>query len=142
MTEKLTTENDQRKRQLLDWLLKLPSEREPSSQRELAAALHIDPKTLRDWKKDPVFRAEWQERSADLIGGPDKTREILEALHTTGTDRGHFQHVNAAKTWLAHVEKLSPPADQGGLVSLSTEELKAMYAELLGDELAKRRNAS
>jgi hypothetical protein len=139
MTQKLTTENDPRKRDLMEWLLTARELRDPSSQLKLAAKLQIDPKTLRDWKKDPVFLAEWKERSAEIVGGPDKTQEIMEALHKTATDQEDRQKVNAAKTWLAYAEQISPPKTADPLAEMSTEELKAMYAKLLGDELAARR---
>ena len=75
----------------------------------------------------------------DIIGGPDKTQEVMEALHKTATTDDDKSKVLAARTWLQYSKEISPPAEAAGLAELPIEELKKMYAELLGDELAKRR---
>jgi hypothetical protein len=144
-----TTESllqDARKIALLDWLCTPKPKRDPQTTVAMAEKLGVSPRTIRDWKGDPTFRALWDKQSKDVIGDPDKVAEVLEelremALRPVEEFRSEGAKVAAAKTYLDAVDGIKPPAvDEARkrVAELSDEELRAMIAQEAQRELAGR----
>lgn len=140
--------DDQRKVSYLGWLLTKPSEREPKFQAGIAEKLGVSARTLRDWQAQPEFLKLWRACSVKVIGSPEKTQQVMEALFETATgtdDKGNpfRDRVAAAKTWLSAADSITPPEEKGlggapDLSSLSDDELAAIAARLASAELKSR----
>jgi hypothetical protein len=104
----------------LDWLL--DDEKDPPSQAAWARTHDVNPRTLREWKLDHRFRAEWDRRAAEKNVSTEKVQGILDMLHKAAEGGD----IMAAKLWLEHSMKLRPPVTvvkQGDYAQLSDEDL-------------------
>lgn len=116
----------------LDWLLTPKSERQEQSIRAWAEAHGVNPGTPSDWKKDRRFRRAWEERANAKNIGVERLQNVLDTLYEAAVDGD----VQAAKLYIAEIEKLRPPrqveADRD-VEQLSDEDLHAELRELLGE---------
>lgn len=147
---------DGRQLAFLEWLL-IPRELRgqegvPTSEKQYATAHAVDVTTLRRWKKLPEFRKQWNERTMDLQGTPERTEAVLEALHksalgsTCAECGGVKADVRAAELWGRWTGQLkSEPKVQVEVTSareLSDAELDALLRQQAEDELARRRKTA
>lgn len=135
--------NDFRVQRFLEWLLTPVPERNPPRQVELADELGMARQTLREWKNDPDFLAEWERQYRKTIGSPEKAQAVLTALYDTATDRTDPRQVPAARAYLEALDVIKPKrldvtVTKGAAKDLSDEELMALLAERVEEELAQR----
>lgn len=118
--------------QFIDWLLG-DADTELQTQRAWCQFHGINERTVRDWKKDPRFRAEWERRAAQKNVSPERMQNVLDTLYRVATEQGD---VAAAKLYIEQVNRLLPPKkieDEGDYAALSDEELvAALQRELAG----------
>lgn len=95
------TVNQQR---YLDWLCTAPSERHPASKQGFADSVGVDVSTVRRWEKKDVFTKEWERRSREFQGSPERTQSVLDTLHSKALDGD----VRAAQLWLQAMDKMAP----------------------------------
>lgn len=125
--------------QFLEWLLTAPGEREPSSQAKLATeVLHVSERTLRDWKSQAAFVAEWDRRAVAVAGSPERTQRIMDALAAVAVNPEDPKMVQAGKLWADMAGVIRPKrtdagVDRSKLLGMTQEQLKALYAELAAD---------
>ena len=135
--------DDWRKQAFLEWLCTPPKEREPKTMELFAKKLDIERRTLTNWKVDPIFLREWERRYRDTVGSFEKVQEVVETLRRTAIDREDPRHVQAAKQYLETVDAVKPQRIdvnvKPDVTKLSDEELEALMAQRVGDELANRR---
>lgn len=153
-------DEDARKIRLLDWLTATPEIRKelgwPDSLNKLAADIGVTPRSLRNWRAEPAFRARWEKQAKDIIGDPSKVQEILEEMRQLGLERTiqkgtdaqgnpiygqNTQQVAAAKTYLLAVEGIKPPAIDMAKKKAS-EMSDAELAALLEQERQRAATAS
>lgn len=115
--------------EFLDWLLTHESERDHKTIKAWAEAHHVTPATCGSWKKDRRFKREWEDRAAAKNISVDRIQNVIDTLYEAACNGD----VNAAKLYMQHVEKLSPPkvveADED-VAGLSDDELMAEIAQL------------
>ena len=128
------------------WLLTLRDEREPATQRDLAAELGVDQNTLSVWKRDPEFLTAWNSAYLRTISNPGKKMEIMSTLMNTATDPDDPKHVQAAKAFFEIEGSLRPQKNQVDIKvsatppsELTEDQLKELMAAKAADELAARR---
>lgn len=136
-----------KQQRLMTWLMTQRSEREPKTQAALAAELDVTPDTLTAWKRDDEFLKEWNAQYLRTISNPGRKMEIMETLLRTATDQEDPKHVQAAKTFFEIEGSLRPSSHvevevKKPLSELTDEQLAALAAKTVGDELAARREAS
>ncbi len=128
----------------MEWLLTIPDEREPRTQKDLADELGISTNTLNTWKNAADFLADWERRYRKTVGSPEKAQQVLQALHATAIDRTDPRQVQAARAYMEQIEgarpqKLDVTVTNGKAAKdLSDEELFAMLADRAEKELADR----
>ena len=128
---------DPRHRQLVEWLCTPPKDRDPVSQRQLAAKLGVAPRTIRSWQvRDDVRRA-WSKLSEDIVGDPSKVQEVLETLRQAAIDPSHRQFTQSAKLYLEAVDAIKPP-DRSVEVNLSSEAISALSDDKLEAVIAEQ----
>lgn len=134
-------DNDHRKLRLLTWLLDAPEVREPATMEQLAEEDGMpSSRTLRSWKRDDAFVKLWRSQSYDVVGSPEETQRVLEALKTTALDRQHRQHVAAANSYLKAVGGMTPPDEalvkqESILEQMSLAELEELAVGMFGKRL-------
>lgn len=135
---------DARKQRLLEWLLCPPSERAaagvPASQNEMAKALGVSARTIRDWKSLPAFRAVW-DRESKAVFDPEKVQRVVERMYAHALDDESPKQAKAWELFLKAVDGIKPPAlDLAAkkAAEMSDDELRAAIAELAQKELAAR----
>jgi transcriptional regulator with XRE-family HTH domain len=78
-----------RQQEFLRWLLDPRSSAKPErdnpekykgSQNDYARRKRMSPNTLSAWKRDPHFRAAWEEQLQRLAGGPERLQLFLQEL--------------------------------------------------------------
>ena len=116
-------------REFLDWLLMDPAEKmaEASTQLEWARKHDVNPRTVREWKADHRFRAEWDRAAAEKNVSVEKVQDLLDMLHLKAVAGGP-DAVQAAKLWLDHSRALRPPqkpVHEGDYSGLTDDELVA-----------------
>lgn len=144
MTEITLTEPQRR---YLEWLCTPPMERQPASKNKFAAEVGYSARTLRDWEAKPLFREEWEKRSKDIQGSPERHQQVLDTLFAKATADGDVQ---AAKLWLTAMDKITPPTvkvdqtvtSKKAIADLSDDELAALLAQEAAVEAARRSSVS
>lgn len=101
---------------------------------EAATALDIPLRTLRYWRTDPRFRAEWERQATERMVATDRIQSVVDVLYNAAVNA---QDVQAAREYLKYVERFQPPrrvveADRE-VEHLSDEELADEIARLLAD---------
>jgi len=115
--------------QFLDWLL--DDEKDPATQAAWARAHQVNPRTIREWKQDHRFRAEWDRRAAEKNVSTERVQTILDALYRVAVDDGDVQ---AMKLWLDYSSKMRPPRQavhEGDYAGLTDDELVAQLKDAL-----------
>ena len=132
--------DDPRHQEFLEWLCTLKKDRQPSTMAALADKLGVHVRTLRDWKERPDFIKAHEALVRRLTGAPERTQEVLAALHETALDREHRQHVAAAKTWLDQTGWLGAQVtkESGDATKLTDEQLRSLI-EAKATEIATTR---
>lgn len=90
------------------WLTTPPAAREPRTEKDLAAQLDVNVKTLYHWRHERDFREEWSDETDQVVGGDDKRQRVLDTLYEAATDIRNPRHVAAAKEYLASIRAMSP----------------------------------
>lgn len=146
---------DGRQLAFLEWLL-VPREMRaeqgvPTSEKKYAEHIHVDVTTLRRWKGLAQFRKQWNERSMELQGTPERTDALLESLYEQGRgSKEKCEHcgqrggdVRAAELWGRWTGQLkAEPKVQVEVTNtreLSDEQLDQLLRQTTEDELARRR---
>lgn len=114
--------------EFLDWLLS--DQREPTTQSEWAAEHDINVYQLREWKKNRLFRDEWDRRALEKNTSTEDMQEVILTLKKAAK-RGD---VTAAKAYMNYVDKLMPPKKverDDSLQHMSDEELETELRGLL-----------
>ena len=129
----------------MEWLLTPKAERQPATKRGIAEELRRSEKTLRDWEALPDFRAEWESRARTAMGGPERLKEIADALFAQALDPDSRKQVAAAKLFAELVGAHTPSAPEVNvnldISKISTEELERFVAQQAGSELERRLTA-
>lgn len=115
--------------EFLDWLL--DDDKDPPNQTRWASQHGVNARTVREWKQDARFRAEWDRRASEKNVSTERVQAILDVLWVAATED---HKVEAAKLWLEHSRALRPPAkpvSEGDYAQLSDEELVAQMAEAM-----------
>lgn len=135
---------DWRKRAYIAWLTTVQAEREIPRLDEFAKSLDVNQATLRKWKEDAEFLAEWERVYRATVGSPEKAQRVMTELLETATDRTDPRQVQAAKTYLDAIGAIRPQqvdvtVTQGRAAqALSDDELYALIAERAAAELEVR----
>jgi len=134
---------DPLKLRLVEWLCTPPDRRRPRLQKDLAAELAVEPRTLRYWKQDPLVRAAWERTAKRAVGDPDKVQAVIEALRKGALDveESLSARVRAADVYLKAVDAIRPPvADSASrkAAEMSDDELRALVAQAAQEELSSR----
>ena len=133
---------DFRKQAFLEWLCTPASEREPPYLKDIAEQLSVTRRTLTNWKVDPEFLAEWENRYRRTIGNPERVNEVMNTLYRTATDPDDPKHVQAAGKYIDIVEGVRPQkidvTVKGGAQDLSDAQLEAIIAERAQREAEQR----
>lgn len=133
------TEISEQQAEFLEWLVTPPEGRNPSSQNEWARQHGLATQTVVRWKNhDAVFRAAWEKRMVDLGVGPEPMQDILNALRLAAGEGD----VQAAKAYIAWVEKISPPKkaeqDAAAIEDMTDDEFADMLEGLIALREAAR----
>ncbi len=104
----------------------------PVTQLAYAASIGVNPNTLGNWKKEPIWQRALEARLAELNVGGDRLQAIIDNLYAIAIDRDHKNVVQASTLYLQYVEKLKPTRvlveSQKGTPDLSDEDLAAELA--------------
>ena len=135
------TEISPEQSEFLEWLLTPPAGRQPSGQNEWARQHGLAPQTVARWKNsDSLFKATWEKKLAEMSVGPERLQLILDALFA----EAQTGDVQAAKAYIAWVEKISPPSqtekDEASIEDMTDEEFADFVDGLIA--LRSARNAS
>ena len=126
----------------MEWLLTPKDEREPATKAAMARELRRSEKTLRDWEALPDFRKEWESRAREAMGGPERLKQIADALFSEALDKDSRKQVAAAKLFAELVGAHTPPAPEVNvsldISKIPTEELERYVASHAGPELERR----
>lgn len=143
----MNVNEDARRLRYLQWLLATPAIRKaegwPDSQNKLADELGVTPRTLRNWRAEPSFRARWEKEAKDIVGEPDKVQKAIQRLYDLGFDDevSAATQVKSLTEWLKAVGALKPPAvdtAKKNAAELSDAELEAFIAEEAQRKLSER----
>lgn len=126
----------EKQRAFLEWLVMTPRERDeaglPETQAAWARQHGVNPRTLREWKANSRFRAEWDRLASERNVSTERVQRMLDALYETAIEQ---RDVQAMKAWLEYSARLRPPKKpvlEGDYAKLSDEELVREITELLG----------
>lgn len=129
---------DARREAYLEWLCVVPSERKPATKAAYAELAGVSTETLRRWEKDEVFRREWERRSGEIVGSPERSQQVLETLYRQALSGD----VKAAQLYLQATNKMAPATltvkDERQVSKLSDQELEAMIAAAAASERERR----
>jgi len=142
MRPKIPFEEDVRKQRFVDWLTRIPADREPPTQVLLAIELGVNDQTLTQWKRDGEFLAEWEKRYRATSGSPERQQQVLDALHATAIDRTDPRQVPAARAYLEATDAIKPKrvdvTVSRNAKDLSNDELNELLAVEAARELERR----
>lgn len=88
--------------EFLDWLLSDP--KDPARTEDWALAHDVHKDTVRRWKRDPRFQAEWERRAREKNVSVDRVQDVVDALHR----RAVGGDVKAASLYLQYVDRFLP----------------------------------
>lgn len=129
---------DARREKYLEWLCCVPSERQPATKQAYADGIGVSAETLRRWEKDDSFRKEWERRSGEIVGSPERSQQVLETLYRQALSGD----VKAAQLYLQATNKMAPPTvtvkDERSASRLSDDELESMIAAAAASERERR----
>lgn len=129
---------DTRREAYLEWLCTVPSERKPGTKQAYADGVGVSTETLRRWEKDESFRREWERRSGEIVGSPERSQQVLETLYRQALSGD----VKAAQLYLQATNRMAPPTvtvkDERSVAKLSDQELEAMIAAAAASERERR----
>lgn len=113
---------------LIEWLVTPESEREPRFKQELADALGVTPRTIRNWEKEPYVQRAVSSRTRGLFK-VEKASAVVAALYETAVDVGNSRQVAAAKVFLDWTDKAEAELSADDLAELSNAEIAELLAE-------------
>jgi hypothetical protein len=124
----------------LEWLLdplQLVDGVTVSSKAEWARIHGVHATTPRNWERDSEFRRVWDRELSKRNVDPGRTQQVIDAMHEAAAGGD----VQAAKLYLAYVERFQPPPEpeqHKDASELSDEELEELLMGAAADELARR----
>ena len=92
----------ERQDKFLEWMLSDP--RLPATQHEWAEENGVHKDSLRRWKRDPKFIAEWEERARQKNISVDRVQSVVDALYNQATSGD----VKAAQLYLQYIDRFTP----------------------------------
>lgn len=125
----------------LEWLCTIKEDRDPSTQKELAAELDVSSDFLSRLKAKPDFLARWEAQYRRTVGSPERAQTVLEQLYETAIDRTDPRQVQAAKQYLDAIDAVKPKKLEIAVTSakeFTDDQLYAMLAERAAEELRTR----
>jgi hypothetical protein len=139
--------NDFRVQAVVEWLCTPPGDREPRTQKDLAASLDQTEKWVSALKNEPTFLRMWEDRYRKVVGNPGKVQEVISALQETAADRTDPRQVQAARAFLEAVDVMKPKRVDVTVTSqsakaLTDEQLTEMIAQRAAQELLERQETS
>jgi hypothetical protein len=90
----------------LEWLVN--PLRVPETETDYAESVGIATRTLRRWKEDPRFRAEWRARGQEANVSPDRIQAVTDNLWRQAANDSGAAAVRAAELYLRYVELYLP----------------------------------
>lgn len=135
----MATITDPRRIRLLEWTLeKTVDEHNPKTQIELAAELGVDPRTLRDWAKESEFVERLREMTIELVGAPERVRQVVDAMFDQAIDPQSGKQVQAARVFADILgltkkkeDRVQDPKQR--LLSMPKDEFDALVAEVVAE---------
>jgi hypothetical protein len=116
----------------IDWIFENPS----ATAQQAADALEIPLRTLRAWRRDPRFKAEWKRRSEERMVDTARIQRVVDVLYNAAVNTAD---VKAATEYLKYIERFLPPRrpieHDSEVEGMSDEQLAAEVASLLADDL-------
>lgn len=94
--------------EFLDWLLTPRNDRKPETQAEWARAHTLNQKTVRDWKKNPLFKEEWRRRADETIVSTERVSAVMDAMWQQACQG----NVQAATLYMNHAARILPPKER------------------------------
>lgn len=107
--------------EFLDWLTTVDGR---CTKAALAQQLGVSLSTLDNWRRDPIFVAEWEKRLSKLNVRPDRTQAVIDAMF----EKAQSGDVKAAELYMRLVDRLTPNRlvlEDQRASELSDEELAA-----------------
>lgn len=130
------------KQLFLDWLCTPIRERRPKTMEALAEQMGVTRRSLSNWKADPEFLIEWENRYRKTVGSPERAQAVLDAMYATAIDRDDPKHVQAGKNYLEMIDAVKPKKMEvtvsGSARDLSDEQLEAILASKAAREIEQR----
>ncbi len=121
----LTVERDL----FVEWLSMPPSERKPSTQKDLAGELGVTAQTLLNWKRDPRIVAKVRTKIHSVLALNDLSG-IVESMKTIALNPEHRSSVSAAKLLIDLMARADDTLIEVPLADMSLSDLRGMVAEL------------
>jgi len=123
----------------MEWLLTPKALRTPSSQAKYAESIGVVEQTLRNWRRNPAFRAEWDERMKKRQESPERAQEVMDSLFSRALEGDN----KAAELYLRVTGRLvaapiKVEQEKPKLVDLSDEELDRLISDRARTERAER----
>ena len=107
------------------------------SQRDWCAENGVSVRTAISWKKNKLFRDEWEKRAYEIHGGPERISKIVDKLY----DRAIEGDVKAMQLYLQYVDKFTPKkeivTESKALAEMSDEELADLGENIINLRKAK-----
>jgi len=128
---------DPRHVRLCEWLLaKQIGEHNPATYVELGDELGVSDRTLRDWRDKPEFQARLRELTIQVVGDPERIRQLMDSMFAQALDPESSKQVQAASVWAKMAGVLTPKpkvaeSSRSELLDLSSQELDKLALELL-----------
>lgn len=135
---------DPRHERYCQWLSTVRSERNPKTKTALADELGVNIRTLRDWDAKPEFAKELEKRVKFIVGSPERTKAVLDAMFEVATDPQRRDQVSAQKAYLEAVGYLQPNPKQVVGASNADDTSKLSIEELdklISDRASAEREA-
>ena len=138
-----TPYDDWRRKAYMDWLCTIPEDRDPRTQKDFSEKIGLTEQTLRNWKNDPHFMADWEMQYRKTVGSPEKAQRVIQRLFETAEDRTDPRQVPAARAYLEAIDAIKPKKVDVTVVKspakdLTDDELYRILAERAEQELRDR----
>ncbi len=115
-----------------EFLLTYKADREYTTMEQWANAHGVAVKTLRTWKKDRRFIAEWSRRADSKNLSVERIQTVMDTIYAAAANGDK----DMAKLYLSEVQKMRPPVQQATddeLRDMSDAELDDLLRDLAGE---------
>lgn len=133
-------EADFRKQAFIKWLCTPAKSREPNTLTEFGKQMDVPLATLKGWKEDREFLAEWERQFLGTVGSPERRQNILDTLYVTAMDADDPKHVQAAAKYFEIIEGVRPQKVDV-TVHRASELTDAQLEEMLAAKAASEKAA-